>query len=358
MKSSSCPTTPVHHHHHHHRHEATVLEDLWQSFCVLAIILLVPVCIFINIFMVCNGLTRWIYVFGYAAWAGYDRFKAKKGGKIWWCERMGHHPRFMDAIFKTVREYFGAEVIFVERAAVERISGPIIYGCHPHGIFGISSLINFGFGSFVGGGMNAEGVKWKPTHILTLSMSFWIPLWRDVLMRFGLGPVDKETCYGVLLEKKESIAVVVGGAREAMFSSPGRYELVFKRRLGIFKIAVRSGCPIVPTFAFGEVDLYDQISLPWPLNRLQTASIHLFGFSMPILRGRFGSILPYRKKLMTVIGVPIDPVDFKEGTETDRALALQAVYLKQLLSIFDKYSQDFYSASGSGADELPTLTIR
>jgi 2-acylglycerol O-acyltransferase 2 len=264
-------------------------------------------------------------------WSVVDMRKgAKKSKGPWWCGKMRRWKR-LKWLIKGLRGYFdGAEIKFVDKEALEVIDGPIIFGCHPHGIFGLSALINFGLGAF-DGGFGEALPRSRPVHILTLRFSFLVPFWRDLLVRFGLGPVDRQTCRRVLGEAGHSVAVVVGGAREALHSRPGQYEIILKKRRGLFKLAVEQHTPIVPVFSFGDVDLYDQVSLPWPVSWLQVLVMKLTGFSLPFPSGRFGSLLPFRKRLMTVVGRPIDP----KGKSVEE---LHDCYIEQVREIFMKYS--------------------
>ena len=301
-------------------------RDAWESFCVLVVIATLPTSLVLTGFLLINRYTRYPFIIGYSVWTAVDM---KRNGQRW-CRKM-RKLRELSWLVKGVRGYFeGAEIKFVDKKAVEEIKGPIIFGCHPHGIFGMSTLINFGIGAFEGG--VAESLpKNRPIHILTLRFSFLVPFWRDLLMRFGMGPVDKETCRRVLREAGDSIAVVVGGAREALYSRPGNYEIILKKRRGLFKLAVEEDTPIVPVFCFGDVDLYEQVTLPWPISLIQMLSIKLLGFSLPFPSGRFGSLLPFRKRLLTVIGKPINP----KGMSAEQ---VHNVYIEQVEQIYKNYA--------------------
>lgn len=305
-------------------------RDLWESFCVLVVILTLPVCLVSSGALLVNRYTRYPFIIGYALWTVVDRKRNCKRKGPWWCGKM-RKWKGLNWLIKGVRGYFnGAEIKFIDKAEIEKIKGPIIFGCHPHGIFGLSTLINFGIGAFEGGVAEALP-KSKPIHVMTLRFSFLIPFWRDLLMRFGLGPVDKETCRKVLKEAGHSIAVVVGGAREALYSRPGHYEIILKKRKGLFKLAIEHETPIVPVFCFGDVDIYDQVPLPWPISLIQVLSIKLTGFSLPFPSGRFGTLLPLRRRLMTVIGKPIEP----KGLSVEE---LHSVYIEQIKEIYFNYS--------------------
>jgi 2-acylglycerol O-acyltransferase 2 len=293
-------------------------KDIWESFCVLVMLLCLPFCLWLTWVLVSCERTRLSFLFGYLIWRVIDR-------QAWWGGRMCPRP-FFDPIARGIRSYFDAEVKYIDVKSLKGVKGPMIFCCHPHGIFGISTLLNFAVGSFSGGLGSCLG---RGVHVLTLRLSFLIPFWRDFLVSFGLGPVDRGTCEFILREVGDSIAVVLGGAREALRSRPGVYEIILRNRLGLFKLSVGTGCPVVPTFSFGEVDLYDQVTLWWPFSLLQLASIRLLGFSVPLPVGRFGSLLPFRRKLLLVIGTPIYPDPGMSAVELSEKyiVALKDLYL-------------------------------
>lgn len=304
-------------------------RDIWQSFCVLIGLMTFPTCLALNSLLIMNPITRWPFIIGYLLWAGYD-MKIGRKCRPWWSGKT-RRWRGKRWLVEGIRGYFsGAEVKFTDKEAVQQVKGPMIFGCHPHGIFGLSVLINFGVGAHEGGITEALPDA-PPIHVLTLRFSFLIPIWRDLLVRLGLGPVDRATCHDILRKSGHSIAIVIGGAREALNSRPGHYELILEKRKGAFKLAIQENVPMVPVFSFGDVDLYDQIYLPWPASLIQSLSIKVAGFSMPLPAGRFGTILPKRKRLFTVVGRPIYP----KGKCLDD---FHSEYKAQLHEIFDQFS--------------------
>lgn len=312
----------------------SIRRDIWESFCVAITLFTLPTCLTVNAILLWNRFTRWPFIIGYTLWVGYDMRRSR------WSSGTNKKPQkrrwksnSYSWLIKGVRGYFnGAQIKFIDKSAVERIKGPMIYGCHPHGIFGLSTLINFGIGAQEEGGIVEALPEAAPIHLLTIRFSFLIPFWRDLLLGFGLGPVDRATCRDTLRNSKHSIAVVIGGAREALNSRPGNYELILERRKGIFKLAIEENVPIVPVFSFGDVDLYHQIQLPWPVSLLQSLSIKMTGFSLPLPSGRFGTILPMRKRLFTVVGRPIHP-------KGKRVEELHGEYKSQIQEIFKEFQE-------------------
>jgi len=58
-----------------------------------------------------------------------------------------------------------------------------------------------------------------------------------------------------------SLLVLPGGSLEILESHPNSKEqvLVLERRKGFIELALHHGIPLVPVYAFGATDLYDQV---------------------------------------------------------------------------------------------------
>lgn len=87
---------------------------------------------------------------------------------------------------------------------------------------------------------------------------FKVPLWGDLLQRFGAVDGTRENC-ARLMEAGESILVYPGGGREVAKRKGEQYKLVWKERLGFARMAIAHACTIVPFAAVGVEHAYDII---------------------------------------------------------------------------------------------------
>jgi 1-acyl-sn-glycerol-3-phosphate acyltransferase len=87
-------------------------------------------------------------------------------------------------------------------------------------------------------------------------MHFRVPLWRDLLLRFGTVDGTRENCTA-LMRAGESILVFPGGAREVFKHKGEQYHLIWKNRTGFAALAIEHGYPIVPFAAVGAEECYD-----------------------------------------------------------------------------------------------------
>lgn len=186
--------------------------------------------------------------------------------------------------------------------------------------------------------------------LLTLSSNFMIPVYREYLLTCGLASVSKQSCEKLLRRGPGSaITIVIGGAQESLLSRPGTNDLVLKKRLGVFKIALREGADLVPIYSFGENDIYQQISNDkgsW-LYGFQQFFKNVAGFTIPMFHARgvlnydFG-LMPFRHPINTVVGRPIR-VERNDNPTLDEIKAVQGEYIAALQEIWDKYKDEFAS---------------
>ncbi|MBI3784667.1 MAG: acyltransferase family protein [Deltaproteobacteria bacterium] len=87
-------------------------------------------------------------------------------------------------------------------------------------------------------------------------LHFKVPLWRDLLTRFGTVDGTRENCEA-LMRAGEPILVFPGGGREVFKHKGEQYHLIWKSRIGFAALAIKHGYPIVPFAAVGAEECYD-----------------------------------------------------------------------------------------------------
>jgi 2-acylglycerol O-acyltransferase 2 len=228
-----------------------------------------------------------------------------------------------------------------------------IFGYHPHGIISHGAFAAFateacGFSEKFPGIVNS---------LLTLDSNFRIPLYRDYILAMGLRSVSKESIGNILTRgglngegMGRAVTIVVGGARESLEAQPGTLHLILKERKGFIKLALRTGADLVPVLAFGENDLYDQVSPKThpTLHRLQMFVLRTLKFTLPFLHGRgiFNydvGLMPYRHPLHVVVGAPIKVAQAANPNNIDAAEVdrLHGLYVEELLNIWNTYKDEF-----------------
>jgi 2-acylglycerol O-acyltransferase 2 len=144
-----------------------------------------------------------------------------------------------------------------------------------------------------------------------------------------------------------AITIVVGGARESLDAQPYYMRIVLKRRKGFVKMALRTGADLVPVLAFGENDLYDQVtSTSHPsIHKAQLLVKKVLGFTIPLFhaRGVFNydvGLMPYRRPLNIVVGKPIKVTQSLKPSQ-EEIDKLHEEYVKELKAIWDAWKDDF-----------------
>lgn len=260
--------------------------------------------------------------------------------------------KFLSPWFKRFREYFPINIV-VTKDAETAFNGlkngprPFMLGSHPHGIISVGIVTNLI--------LDPEWIYKRFPHInislLTLNMNMIWPFWRDWLIALGFASVDLVSCEKILSQKGASkdqscgLAIVVGGAKEALDASPGRMDLTLNSRNGFFRLALKHGALLFPVISFGENDMYDQVEVG-VVRSLQRAWHRFFGFSTPFFFGRgifnyrFGW-LPRRVPITTVIGKPIDPGPARAHVSAEDIQTLRQQYIDALTDLYESHKDQY-----------------
>ena len=175
---------------------------------------------------------------GYISWFAFlDTETPQRGARFLpWTRRL--------PFWNTLADYFPVRL---HKSCDLDPDGNYLFGYHPHGIIGVGAFITFA--------TNATGFEQAfpglDLRLLTLAVNFFFPFTREVLMALGINSVKKESVINNLTRKPgASVAIVVGGAAEALDARPGWAVLTLARRKGFVKMALRTGASLVPLFAF------------------------------------------------------------------------------------------------------------
>ncbi|KAI8096552.1 diacylglycerol acyltransferase-domain-containing protein [Halteromyces radiatus] len=279
----------------------------------------------------------WPLVIAYVTFIYLDKAPENGGRRLEWTRHL--------RIWKYFVDYY--PISLVKEADLDP-SKNYVFGYHPHGIISMGAFGNFateatGFSELF------PGIK---PSLLTLVSNFKLPFYRDIIMSLGIAAVSRNSCENILASGPgRSIVIVVGGAAESLSARPGIADLTLKKRLGFIRLAILHQASLVPTFSFGENDIYEQMdnckgSTVW---KIQKRMQHVLGFTMPLFhaRGIFNydvGIIPFRHPIVTVVGKPIPVPTLEPGVEPtqEQLLTVQTAYIDELQAIYDKY-KDVYA---------------
>lgn len=128
---------------------------------------------------------------------------------------------------------------------------------------------------------------------------FYIPGYRDLLLFGGVVDAARYSAKHVLASGK-SLALVPGGATEALHCKPDIDVVYLKKRRGFIKLALETGASLVPVFSFNENNTYgltDNKMLDGFKRKFQS----IFGISMPLVT----NVIPKAAPVTVVVGNPI-----------------------------------------------------
>ncbi|TMW62429.1 hypothetical protein Poli38472_005047 [Pythium oligandrum] len=218
-----------------------------------------------------------------------------------------------------------------------------LFVIHPHGIIGIGAWLAFA--------ADCAGLSRKnhdlDIGIATVNLNFYLPFWRDILLAVGFLDASFKSLQSGL-RRNRSVAVVLGGAAEALYAHPGTNDIILNKRKGIVRLALTTGTPMVPVFMFGESELYYQVANPKGslLRSIQQSFLRVFKFSppVPVGVGVLGcpiGVMPRRVPLHIVTGKPI-PVPLIETPSERDILKYQAIYRTALEALYATHEERYY----------------
>jgi len=294
-----------------------------------------PVCLVW--FFIRGGRIGFAFLAVYVAWYTLVDDAAESGGRFYKVLRQR-------AFWRHFGSYFPMSLTRTAKLDPNR---NYLFGYHPHGIISLGAICNFateatGFSELFPG---------IDLRVLTLTMNFRVPIFREYLLGMGINDASRRSCERNLSRGRgTSIMLVVGGARESLSTTPGQADLFLKNRKGFVKVALRQGASLVPVFSFGENDLFGVAHNG--LEKLQLAMQKKMGFAIPLFFGRslsrglfrkvFGAYgpMPLRVPVCSVVGNPIhcEKVEHPTQTQVDEK---HAEYVKELERIFNKYHKQW-----------------
>ncbi|XP_075040613.1 diacylglycerol O-acyltransferase 2-like [Mixophyes fleayi] len=212
------------------------------------------------------------------------------------------------SVWNYFRDYFPIKLVKTHSLPPGR---NYIIGSHPHGILCIGAFCNFVTES-TGFSKKFPGIQ---PHLTTLTGNFRLPILREYMMSGGLCPVNRKSIGFTLSQKGRgnAIVIVVGGAAESLSYQPGVTTLILSKRQGFVRLALENGADLVPSFSFGETDLYQQVHFTEGslLHAAQLKFQKLFGFAPCFFYGRglisaeSKGFIPFSRPITTVIGEPV-----------------------------------------------------
>ncbi|KXN66479.1 diacylglycerol acyltransferase, partial [Conidiobolus coronatus NRRL 28638] len=257
-------------------------------------------------------------------------------------------------VFKIVRDYFDMKLIKTSDISSKKNN---IFCYHPHGVvpFGMYCALNSnacGFDDlFPGIRLNMKGIAYNLIH----------PLLRELALYFGAQSISRESMLETLRVPGNSVGISVGGGAEMMLAVPNTAKLVIKNRFGFVKIALETGSDLVPVYAFGENEVYnqdpvDQKSFNFRIRRWLYKKTNFF---LPSISGRgifpnTKGIFPNNVPIRIVVGKPIN-VEKVDNPTDEQIKELHSKYCGELEALYNQYKDDFWYDSSTCPSKIEFL---
>ncbi|TKR86374.1 hypothetical protein L596_010978 [Steinernema carpocapsae] len=271
----------------------------------------------------------------YLAWFYYDFDTPARGARLQSWFR--HLP-----VWSRLADYFPMKIVKTAELSPEY---NYIVGSHPHGIMSLGIFTTF---ATEGNGFSRTFPGITPS-LATLEGQFYFPFRREMVLATGCITASKDSINYQLSRDKggRAVAIVLGGAEEALDANPENFDLTLKSRKGFAKLALKNGAHLVPLYNFGENSTFTQVKSERGtfLRKLQSGFKSAAGFSPPIFMGRgvfnysFG-LLPHRVPIATVVGAPI-PVEKVEKPNPEQVDELHQKYCDALTKLFDEHKTNY-----------------
>lgn len=115
-----------------------------------------------------------------------------------------------------------------------------LFACFPHGVISSGA-----FGAFATNALDFNKTFPGMTcNMLTLGGHFLVPFFRDLILALGGCSSSQASLMELLDARKHKglcVALIVGGAAEALDSHPGEYKVILSRRKGFVRVAMKTG---------------------------------------------------------------------------------------------------------------------
>ncbi|XP_040858152.1 acyl-CoA wax alcohol acyltransferase 1 [Ochotona curzoniae] len=236
-----------------------------------------------------------------------------------------------------MRDYFPITILKTQDLPPEN---NYLMGVHPHGLLTFGAFCNF-CTEATGFSKTFPGIT---PHLATLSWFFKVPIIRDYLMAKGLCSVSQPSIDYLLSHGTGNlVGVVVGGVGEALQSVPNTTTLILQKRKGFVRTALQHGAHLVPTFTFGETEVYDQVLFHKDsrMYKFQSFFRRVFGFYFCVFYGQGFSqdstgLLPYSRPIVTVVGEPLSLPKVEKPSQ-ELVDKYHALYMDALHKLFDEH---------------------
>jgi 1-acyl-sn-glycerol-3-phosphate acyltransferase len=208
---------------------------------------------------------------------------------------------------------------------------PQILVAPPHGVFPYGNILSM--------------LVWPALtghHFMGLAANAALraPLFKQVLRSIGVVDASRHTARACLETFPRTIGISTGGVAEVFNTNHDDECILLRERVGLIKLAIRTGADLVPCYLFGNTDIlhcWAGEGIPGGHKFLEKISRKL-GFALILFTGRFGLPIPHRVPVLGVKGRPIPTFKYKCEEPSDEVVKMiQDQLVDAMQKLFDTH---------------------
>eukprot|EP00928_Gymnodinium_smaydae_P041195 TRINITY_DN27885_c0_g1_i2.p1 TRINITY_DN27885_c0_g1~~TRINITY_DN27885_c0_g1_i2.p1 ORF type:complete len:404 (+),score=81.80 TRINITY_DN27885_c0_g1_i2:467-1678(+) len=207
--------------------------------------------------------------------------------------------------------------------------GKQVLACwHPHGLYTMAPFL------FQSAGPRNRDRGTYGFFTAVAEACFKLPVFREILLLVNCRVADSRII-DTLLGAGKSVYLCPGGIHEQLESDPKQEQVFFPPNLGFIRQALRHGVPVVPTYNFGENQLYDVPDTSRALSRLLKDKLRI---GLPLGVGKWGlPFVPRAQRITMHRGTVIEVGAPDENPSEERVREVFRRYCVELRRLFEAH---------------------
>jgi 1-acyl-sn-glycerol-3-phosphate acyltransferase len=208
---------------------------------------------------------------------------------------------------------------------------PQILVAPPHGVFPYGNLLAM--------------IAW-PTFAghhffgLAANAALRVPIFKQIMAGMGVIDASRSSARRALGNFPYTIGISTGGVAEVFETTAADECILLKERVGLIKLAIRTGADLVPCYMFGNTKLlscWAGDGIPYCRTMLEKISRKI-GFALIVLYGRYGLPIPFRVPVLAVKGaaIPTFQIQCEEPTK-EQIDKIQNQLIDAMQKLFDDH---------------------
>jgi 1-acyl-sn-glycerol-3-phosphate acyltransferase len=177
-------------------------------------------------------------------------------------------------------------------------------------------------------------------HGLAADAALRVPIFKQILKSIGVIDASRTSARKALERWPHTIGISTGGVAEVFETNANDECILLRERVGLIKLAIRTGADLIPCYLFGNTKLLSCWSgegIPNGRKLLEKMSRKV-GFALIIFHGRFGLPIPRRIPILSVKGKPVSTFQIQcEEPSPEQIQIIQERLIAEMEELFDKY---------------------